>query len=385
MQLSVAQRDLKRGLSIVGRAVVKRSTFPITQSVLLTAEDSCLRLSATDLTTAITHTVPAQVEVEGSLAIPARQFSALVRGLPEGRIDLTVEGGAVEGENDGKNKDVQVLRIAYARREARIWGQSADDFPSIPTVGEGEPIYVDSDALKKALGRVVFAAATDETRPVLTGVLTEFDNDHLTLAAADGFRLSVHTVPLRTPMAEKVSVIIPARAYFELNRLLGDQTDPVAITISPSGTQVLFRLKAADVVSQIIQGTFPNYQQLIPKSYTTRCELEVTEFLQAARVAVVFPGDRRGVVRLSMIGTGESESGRIVLSMRDEQGGEGMWGIDAEVEGEAGKVAFNGRYLTDVLSALGNGKVSLETTSPSSPGVFRPAGSDDFTHVLMPI
>ena len=372
MRLSCLQENLKKGLDIVNRAVATRTTLPITQSVLLVAEESRLKLSATNLEIALSCWVGAKVEEDGAMVVPARLLSEFVSGLPNDKLDLTTTGQ--------RNQ----MELKCARIEARIAGQNPEDFPPIPEVGEGSTWKIDPEVLRKALSRVVFAAATDESRPVLTGVYTEIEGDTMTLAAADGFRLAVHTLPVSPPAAEKVSVIVPSRAYNELNRLLTDQDDPVEVTISAAGTQLMFHLKNADMMSQLIQGTFPNYQQLIPKSYVTRSVVDVAEFLRATRLATVFARDGSGIVRLQMNSNG-AEPGRIVVSARSEEIGDNVDEIDAAVEGDPAKVAFNSRYLADVLAELGSGQVALETTSPSSPGVFHPVGSDDYTHVVMPM
>ena len=372
MRLSCLQENLKKGLDIVNRAVATRTTLPITQSVLLVAEESRLKLSATNLEIALSCWVGAKVEEDGAMVVPARLLSEFVSGLPNDKLDLTTTGQ--------RNQ----MELKCARIEARIAGQNPEDFPPIPEVGEGSTWKIDPEVLRKTLSRVVFAAATDESRPVLTGVYTEIEGDTMTLAAADGFRLAVHTLPVSPPAAEKVSVIVPSRAYNELNRLLADQEDPVEVTISAAGTQLMFHLKNADMMSQLIQGTFPNYQQLIPKSYVTRSVVDVAEFLRATRLATVFARDGSGIVRLQMNSNG-AEPGRIVVSARSEEIGDNVDEIDAVVEGDPAKVAFNSRYLADVLAELGSGQVALETTSPSSPGVFHPIGSDDYTHVVMPM
>ena len=372
MRLSCLQENLKKGLDIVNRAVATRTTLPITQSVLLVAEESRLKLSATNLEIALSCWVGAKVEEDGAMVVPARLLSEFVSGLPNDKLDLTTTGQ--------RNQ----MELKCARIEARIAGQNPEDFPPIPEVGEGSTWKIDPEVLRKVLSRVVFAAATDESRPVLTGVYTEIEGDTMTLAAADGFRLAVHTLPVSPPAAEKVSVIVPSRAYNELNRLLADQEDPVEVTISAAGTQLMFHLKNADMMSQLIQGTFPNYQQLIPKSYVTRSVVDVAEFLRATRLATVFARDGSGIVRLQMNSNG-AEPGRVVVSARSEEIGDNVDEIDAVVEGDPAKVAFNSRYLADVLAELGSGQVALETTSPSSPGVFHPIGSDDYTHVVMPM
>ncbi|MSQ27026.1 MAG: DNA polymerase III subunit beta [Dehalococcoidia bacterium] len=373
MRLSCLQENFKRGLDIVGRAVATRTTLPITQDVLLVAEESRLKLCATNLEIAISCWVGAKVEEEGSLAIPARLLSEFVSSLPNDRLDIISSGPANQ------------VQIKCARTEAHISGHDADDFPPIPSVGDGFSVQLDPEVLRKAIGRVVFAAATDESRPVLTGVYTEFEDRSLTMAAADGFRLSVHKVALSEAVPEKISVIVPARAYSELTRLLGDQTDPVTVTISASGTQLLFHLNSADMVSQIIQGTFPNYQQLIPKSHGTRCVADVGEFLRSTKIASVFARDGSGIVRIQMGPSDDGLPGKLVVSARSEEVGDNTGEMDAVVDGDASKIAFNGRYLTDVLAELSTGQVALETTSPSSPGVFRPIGADDYTHVVMPM
>ena len=372
MQLSCLQENFKRGLDIIGRAVATRTTLPITQSVLLQAEQGRLKLSATNLEIAISCWVGAKVEEEGSLAIPARLLSEFVVSLPNDLLNLSTVG---QGQ----------LQIRCARQEARISGHNADDFPPIPDVGDGLAVQIDPEVLRKAIGRVAFAAATDESRPVLTGVYTEIEDDQLTLAAADGFRLSVHKAPLLNAAPQKMSVIVPARTYSEISRLLGDQTEPVDVTISNAGTQMLVHLNHANMVSQIIQGTFPNYQQLVPKNSTSHCVVDVSEFLRATRIAAVFARDGSGIVRIQVNMAEGDEQGRLVISARSEEVGDNVGEIDAAVEGEASKVAFNARYLVDVLSELGTGQVALETTSPSSPGVFRPVGSDDYTHVVTPM
>ena len=373
MRLSCLQENLKKGLDIVGRAVATRTTLPITQSVLITAEDSRLKLSATNLEIAITCWVGAQVEEEGSVAVPARLLADFISSLPNDRLDLTV------------NQSHQA-HIKCARHEAHIAGQNPEDFPPIPSITEGRAVKVDPELLRRAISRVAFAAATDESRPVLTGVSAEFEDDQLTLAAADGFRLAVHKLQLLSPLPEKMSVIVPARSLNEVHRLLSDQTEPVEMTLSSNGTQLLTHLQHADIVSQIIQGTFPNYKQLIPKSFVTRCHVDVAEFLRATRIATIFARDSSGIVRLQIGGEdAEGAAGKLVISARAEEVGDDVGEIDVSIEGTPGKIAFNGRYLADVLAELSSGQVALETTSPSSPGVLRPADSEDYVHVVMPM
>jgi DNA polymerase-3 subunit beta len=373
VKLSCLQENLSRGLSIVGRAVATRTTLPITNNVLLATDQSRLKLAATNLEIAISCWIGAKVDDEGAITVPARLLAEFVNSLPNDRIDIGTGAG-------GRN-----VTVKCARFEARIAGTDAEEFPPIPTVGEGVTARVDPEALHAAISRVAFAAATDESRPVLTGVLADFTGSTLTLAAADGFRLGVQRVTLTEPTPTPVQIIIPARSLNELNRLLSDQDEPVDIIVGPTRSQVLFHLKNVEMVSQLVQGTFPNYSQLIPKTYSSRAVVDVADFLRATRSASIFARDGSGIVRLLVTPGADGMPGKVTISARSEEIGDNTGEIDAVVEGEPAKIAFNGRYLQDVLSVLGSGKVALETTSPSSPGVVRPVGSDEYTHVVMPM
>jgi DNA polymerase-3 subunit beta len=228
-----------------------------------------------------------------------------------------------------------------------------------------------------------------DSRPVLTGVYAELQGDRLTFAAADGFRLSVRRLPLGPggEVKEKLGVIIPARTLNELSRLfgMGDQQDPVQMTVNPAKGQVLFKLKSAQLVSQLIQGTFPNYTQLIPQSSQTKVTADVGELLRATKTAAIFARDGSGIVRLQITPGADSAPGKVTISARAEEVGDNQGEVDAVVEGGPAKIAFNSKYLLDVLSVLGAGRVSLELTSPSSPGLVRPVGDDQYDHVVMPM
>ncbi|MFC1943299.1 DNA polymerase III subunit beta [Chloroflexota bacterium] len=373
MKLSCLQENLNRGLGVVGRAVAARTTLPITNNVLLATDQARLKLVATNLEMAISYWLGAKVEEEGAITVPARLLTEFVNSLPNDKIDISL------------SPQTKALGLKCARFEARISGVDAKDFPPIPTVDEGITTRVEVEALRQAISQVAFAAASEESRPVLTGVDAQFDGDLLTLAAADGFRLAVYKLSLTTPVNEKTEVIIPARTLAELNRLMADGEEAVDITINPNKSQTLFRLKDTELVSQLVQGTFPQYDQLIPQSYNTRVEVDVAEFLRAAKTASIFARDGSGIVRLVITSGSELTPGKLTISARSEEMGDDVGEIDAVVEGEDAKIAFNGKYLVDVLSALREPRVALETTNPSSPGVIRPVGVDNYIHVVMPM
>jgi len=373
MKLSCLQENLNRGLGVVGRAVATRTTLPITNNVLLATDEGRLKLVATNLEMAISCWVGAKIEEEGAITVPARLLTEFVSSLPNDTIDVAL------------SPRTRTLGLKCARFEARISGVDAKEFPPIPSVDEGITTKVEVESLGQGINQVVFAAATEESRPVLTGICAQLEGDSVTLAAADGFRLAVYKLLITAPVSQKTEVIIPARTLSELNRLMADQEEAVEITINPSKSQVLFRLKNIEMVSQLVQGTFPNYGQLIPQSYNTRVVVNVDEFLRATKTASIFARDGSGIVRLVITPGGELAPGKLTVSARSEEIGDDVGEIDATVEGDEAKIAFNGKYLTDVLSVLQETQVALEITNPSSPGLIRPVGTDNYTHVVMPM
>ena len=373
MRLSCLQENLTRGLSVVGRAVATRTTLPITQNVLLSTDQSRLKLAATNLEIAISTWIGAQIEEEGSITIPARLLTEFVNSLPPERIDINSVA------------QPKGLELDCARFEAHINGTDAEDFPPIPTVESGVVVKVEPQALKEAITHVAFATATEDSRPVLTGIKVEITGDDFTFAAADGFRLAVYKGKLAESTSEDLSFIIPGRAFQEVNRLIGSQEAPVEFTVTPSKSQALFRLENVELVSQLVQGTFPNYSQLIPQSYDTRVVVDLEEFLRATRTASIFARDGSGIVRVQVSGGSNGDPGKVSVSSRAEELGDNQGEIDARVEGEEAKIAFNSKYLAEVLDVLGKGEVALETTTPASPGVLRPLGNDDYVHVVMPM
>ncbi|MCD6452701.1 MAG: DNA polymerase III subunit beta [Dehalococcoidales bacterium] len=373
MKLICLQENLNRGLNVVGKAVATRTTLPITNNVLLVAEQSRLKLAATNLEMAISCWIGAKVEEEGAITVPARLLTEFINSLPSDNIAVSL------------SPHTKTLELKCARFEARISGIDAQDFPPIPKVEPVLATKVEVKALQQGITRVVFAAATEESRPVLTGIEADFNGDELTLAAADGFRLAVHKLSLITPVSQPGKVIIPARTLMELNRLIADGEETVDITIDPQKSQVLFHLKSFELVSQLVQGTFPNYTQLIPQSHTTRAVVDVATFLRATKTASIFARDGSGIVRLMLTPGKELTPGKMTVSARAEEVGDDVGEIDAAIDGDEVKIAFNGRYLIDVLGVIPQGQVALELINSSSPGVIRPVGGDNYIHIVMPM
>jgi DNA polymerase-3 subunit beta len=373
MKISCLQENLAKGLSIVGRAVGVRSTLPQASHVLLASDEGRLRLVATNLEIATTCWIGAQVEEEGDVTVPARLLADFVTSLPNERIDLSLAPRSRQ------------LNLNCARNEASVAGMDAADFPPVPSLDDGFSLKLDPKALSTAVEHVEFAAAADDTRPVLTGIHTLLEDSEITLASADGFRLAVYKLALDQELPEKVEVIIPARAMRELMRLLSEEEDPVELAFNAARSQVLFRLKSVEMVATLVQGTFPNYSQLIPASFTTRALIDMRQFLQETRIAAIFARDGSGIVRVQLLPGEDASAAKLIVSARAEEIGEHRGEMDVKIEGEASKIAFNSKYLQDVLQVLDCSQVALETSSSSSPGVIRPVGVENYVHVVMPM
>jgi DNA polymerase-3 subunit beta len=373
MKVSCLQENLAKGLSVVGRAVSPRSTLPVLGNILLETNAGRLKLSATNLEVGINCWIGAKVDEEGATTVPARTFIDLVNALPPERVDMELI------------VRTQTLNLRAGRSEANVKGIDAQEFPVVP-VPEGEGgIPIEPDVLRTAVEQVAFAAATDESRPILTGVLAKFEDSHLTLAAADGFRLSVRTLSLPQAVPDPFSIIIPARALIELGRISGEQEDPVVVTVTPTRNQVIFQLTDIVLVSQLIDGNFPDYRQIIPSDRTTDTVMDTAVFLKACKTALIFARDAAHIARLHVKPASELASGHVIVSATSAETGDDVSELDASIDGDEVEVAFNVKYLIDVLSVVGTPQVALDTTTSSSPGVIRPIGDVDFTHVIMPM
>ncbi len=375
MKLSCLQENLSKGLAVVSRAVATRSTLPVTQNVLISTDQSRLKLSATNLEIAITTWIGASIEDEGAITLPARILTEFVNTLEGDKIDFSLP------EGNG------ILNISSGRSKATINGIDAEEFPPIPTVLDGIRAVVNAGVLKKAISRVAFAAATEESRPVLTGVELKIERNDFSLAAADGFRLAVQKDKLTEPIDGNIEVIIPARTMNELNRLVSDDSEEIEVVMTPTRGQILFRSGDIEIVSQLLQGNFPNYQQLLPEEHSTRSIFDTNALQRAVRSASIFARDGSNIVRMQLVPPSEDDdNGKALISARSEEVGDNEDVVDAEsLEGEESKIAFNSRYLMDVLAVLDKGNVVLETTTASSPGVFKPVEDDGYTHVVMPM
>jgi DNA polymerase-3 subunit beta len=375
MKVTCKQSDISRGLSVVSHAVATRSTLPVLANILMATDENRLRLSATNLEIGITCWVPAQVSEEGSVTVPARLLTEFIAGLPQGAVDLTLPAGSY------------TLSVKSNRNSANIKGMDAGEFPTIPSADSDEPpVLLDAAVLKDMIGQVAFAAATDEARPVFTGVLAQVAEDKMTFAAADSYRLAVRSADLAANGHPVGDILIPARTLTELARILPSE-GTVQMVITPNRSQVLFHSDGMDLISRLIDGAFPAYQRIMPQSHETRAVLDTAEFRAAAKSVALFAKDSNNIVTLT-IEPGKAdgvEPGTAMLQATAEELGDNTSVVNAAVDGKGLRIMFNVRYLTDVLGVIDTAQVALELESPQKPGVVRPVGADDYTYVIMPM
>lgn len=373
MKLSCLQENLARALSVVGRAVAPRSTLPVLGNVLIATEEGRLRLSGTNLDLGITSWIGAKIANEGATTVPARTFVDLINTLPSDRVEMEL------------SLRTQTLNVRCGSFNNIIKCIDAQEFPPLPVV-DGEPgLTLDMEDLREMISQVTFAASSDEARPVLTGVLLEIEGREMTLAAADGFRLSVRKAQLAEPVERAVRAIIPARALSELARIADDDTESMRMVLPANRGQVIFRGENVELVSQLIDGAFPDYKGIIPTGSANRAVVSTDSFLKACKAADIFAREAAHSARFGLSPGGELEPGKLEVSATSAETGSSEIVVDATVEGDPMEIAFNVRFLIDVLNVINAPDTSLETNGPSSPGVIRPVGRDDFLHVVMPM
>jgi DNA polymerase III subunit beta len=373
MKVIVLQESLAHGLSIVSRAVSPRSTLPVLSNVLLASDEGRLRLSATNLELGITCWIGAKIEEEGSTTVPARTFLDLVGTLPQEQVSLSLASAT------------QTLNVRCGASNTDIKCIDAQEFPPLPVPEMDGAILLNVTDFKDMISQVIFAASVDEARPVLMGVLVSVEKDTITMAAADGFRLSVRKGTLSQSVTQPFSAIIPARALGELARVASDGNETISMVMPKGRGQVIFRMKDVEVVSQLIDGTFPDYQQIIPRSYKSRTILSTPALLKACKQAEIFAREGSNVARLDIKSAGDLEPGAVEISAQSEETGSNETIVAATIEGIGLLIAFNVKYMREVLEVVKSPNVALETSAANAPGVVRPVGDDNFLHVIMPM
>jgi len=372
MKTTVSQQQLAHGLGIVSRAVSPRSTLPVLANIMAATDEGRLRLSATNLELGISCWIGAKIAEEGSTTIPARTFTDLVSTLPNEEVTLALD------------TRTQTLNVRCGASITDIKGIDAQEFPPMPVPDLSNGLELGVAEFKEMIQQVVFAASTEDARPVLQGVQMSVVENQITLAATDGFRISIRKATLATPVKSPFNIIIPARALGELARIAGDGDQKVIMALHLDRSQVVFHLPNTELVSQLIDGSFPDYKLILPRSYKTRTILSTSALLKACRQAEIIARESNNVVRMDIKPMGE-EPGNVVIDALSEETGRSNVSVEATVDGSNLLIAFNVRYLREVLEVIKTPNVVLETTANNTPGLIKPVDDEDYQHVIMPM
>mgnify|MGYP000883803838 FL=1 len=374
MKAIVKQQQLAQAVGIVARAVASRSPLPVLANILIQTDNGRLKLSATNLELGISAWLGAKIQEEGGLTVPSRTFADLVSSLPSDEVTLTAD------------LRTQSLNVRCGTLNTDIKGINAEEFPPMSTADSGTSLPLNVANFKDMIQKVVFAASSDDSRPNLTGVHMTTDGDYLVLAATDGYRISIASAILSPKPAQKLDALIPARALSELSRIAVDGDETLEMNFPVGRGQVVFHLKDAELISQLIEGNFPNYTAIIPPSFKTRTVLTTADLLKACRQTEIIAREGNFIARLDIQPEGSTEKPpQLEISAISEQTGSSEVIVDASVDGTPLLISFNVRFLREVLEVIRTPNVLLETNAANTPAMIRPVGDDTFKHIIMPM
>ena len=370
MKLQCTQENLDKALSNISRAVASRTTLPITQNVLLKANNGKLQLSATNLEMAINTWIGCEISDEGETTIPARIFTDLIKSYPNDNIDL--------------NLNYNNLIIKCGPFNSNLITQSSDEFPPIPESDSLDPTFtISPSSFSKLINSVIFSAAQDQSRPVLTGVKFSITNNKLTLASADGFRLSIISFELENENIPDIDFIVPAKSLLEVSRILPFTKDDVSVFMTKASNQVIFKMDNYQLTTVLTQGNFPDFNSLIPDSNSTSCTIPKINFKSAVRSLGVLAKDGNGIIRLEISGSEQNQN--LLMSSKTDELGENSVILEINSSGQDSKIAFNSKYLSDVLDVIDGDNVILEINGDSNPGLIKPENNSEYIHIVMPM
>jgi DNA polymerase-3 subunit beta len=362
MKISCTQEKLAQALSTVSKVVGIRTTLPILSNILLKTEKGQLKLSATDLEIGLSVWIGAKVEEEGALTIPGRLFSDFVAAALGKTIDLKVDGTKLE--------------VVAGGAEATLSGMDASEFPVIPEVSSGTIVKFPAHVFRSALSKTVSAAALDESRPVLSGILLWATPEGIKIVATDSYRLSEVTIPSKEKA--QVKAVIPLRAAQELLRL-SEEDGEIALTFGEN--QVSFKSENTSMIARLIEGEFPNYQEVVPKSFTSEVSVETKEIARALKVASLFAREAAGSLTLEISPSKKT----LTILAASPQVGENKTTLPIEGKGESLSVSFNARFLSDAVAQVTSKTCEIGFAGPLAPALVREDQNPLFFHLVMPL
>lgn len=373
MNVSVSQSLLSQAISIVSHAVSARVTLTILENIRIATEEGKICLSTTNLELSVKYWIDATINEEGSITVPAKIFSDLVNTLPDAMVDLKL------------NVQTQTLQVRCLQLVTDIKGMDASEFPPLPDFEAAEAVSFEMQGLREAITQVAFAAALDESRPVLHGVKMTVNGNEMEMAATDGFRVAIKRTTLKESIDNQISAIIPATALRELVKIAGTSEKSVQVMLSEGNGQIIFHLKDCELASLLISGQFVNYDAIVPKSFRNTAVISTASLKKACSQAGVIARDNKNLIKLDIKGTDDG-MGKIGITAQSEQTGFSENYIEAAVDGEDISIAFNVRFVLDALDVITTENVALQTNANMSPAMIQPmTDNQDYQYVIMPM
>jgi len=374
MQFSCNQDTFAKYLNVASRIVTNKPGLPILNNVLFRTEKGKLLITVTDLEISLNTWIGADIQSEGSITVPAKQLSEFINSVSSEKIDVSLNGKTLNIKAEGNIGDLNTM--------------ASDDYPSIPEIKSHKVVFkIDKDELVKTVNRVAFAAATDDIKPVLTGVKIEVEGDTASFVATDGLRLSRQIIKLEEGVDKNIDFLVPVKALQELAHIINDfevgKGDSfVQVFYIEERNQVLFRFNDVDIISRLIDGKFPEYKQIIPTGSKTKCLFEKEDFLSSLKVTNIIA---RTVLGNKLVLDIDAKKETLTMSATQSDVGSNKSSLDGSISGENLQIAFSARLLSDILSHINDEKISFECSESVKPGVFKIEGDDTFIHLVMPM
>lgn len=366
MKFTAAKDSLSYGVQVVQRAVSAKNPLPVLSGILLKTMGGQLILTATDLEMGIECIIPVDVNDEGGVVLPSRYFGEIVRKLPDMKISVDVK------------KENHSTTIKYGQSEFTLLGLSPDDFPILPSIDSESILFVKQNVFKNMIKQVGFSISNDDNRPVFTGILMEIEDGVIRLVATDTHRLAYRSAKIESSEGNFVkSVIIPGKTLNELNRIMSGESEGLKIAFGEN--QIVFEMPGIRLISRIIEGQFPNYRQVIPQGCKTKIKVKTKELLEAVERASLLAKEGANVIKLNIT------EGLMFISSNSPEIGKIEEQINIEMEGEEAQIAFNSKYLMDVLKVIEVEEILLELTGSLSPGIIKPLEGEDYIYLILPI
>jgi len=365
MKLICTQENLIKVLNIAEKIVGRNINLPILNNILLETDDGQLKISSTNLEIGLNYWMRGKIEKEGSLSVPAKIITNFVMNLPKKNIELEAKDNT--------------LNLKCENYKAKIKGISAKEFPIIPKIEEEPSIILQSKEFKNAISQVISTTAVSETRPEITGIFIKTEIDKLTLVATDSYRLAEKKIQLKNPVEKSISVIVPKTTMNELIYIIGESQEPLKIAFSQN--QILFNYSNVNLISRLIDGQYPDYQQIIPKSFKIKASVKTDELKNAVKIAGFFTNIQVNSIKLKF----DPLNSKVEISAEAGEIGTSDSQIKAKIEGESIEIVFNYKYILDALNNILSNQVVLEMNDSSSPVLLKPEDDENYFYIIMPI